>query len=194
VPFRQCDFQNAYLDFCDLEAAVLCSTNLSQANLSNSNLQNADLTNANLSGANLTHTCLKGAILLGANLENVIFRDTSYDQLTVFDPDFSPEAVGLTLDYSEISQPEKQPPHSQGVVKASGLSYRGSKVKASSPPSEPHRQSIAQEMPEQTLFYRGIQLSKAMPGLPQSQDNEPDKPVEGLTKVQPKRRLRHGLI
>ncbi len=80
----------ARLNGADFSGANLKNINLMLANLNGAKFNDANLRGADLIGANLSLADLKGAYLIGANLQDVIFKNTIYNEVTKWPSGFDP--------------------------------------------------------------------------------------------------------
>jgi Pentapeptide repeats (8 copies) len=100
---REASLTQASLFMANLSGACLVKANLTGADLSGVDLSGADLSDAILTDANLLVADLNKAILTGANLLGARgitpqqIRSATYDNTTVFDPDFDPTSTPHAL-------------------------------------------------------------------------------------------------
>jgi uncharacterized protein YjbI with pentapeptide repeats len=90
-----CNFRSAIIDGANCqhiraECADFSESSLVEAFFTGSSLANADFTNANLTGANFTYADLRGANLATANLTDVCYNNTRYDENTRWPVDYVP--------------------------------------------------------------------------------------------------------
>ena len=78
--------------------AEIIDTNISGANLKQVNLDKAYLKNVDLSNANL-----RGAILTWDTAQNVNLDNATYDQFTVFNHGFNPDAHNMFFEKSSLA-------------------------------------------------------------------------------------------
>ena len=82
-------------DNCCLIQANFPKANLTEANFTEANLENANLGGANLEGANFQRANLKGADMRNIKLDKACFAGAIYNNKTLFDRDFDPQALGM---------------------------------------------------------------------------------------------------
>jgi len=109
---RNSNFEKAHLNETNLSQGYLVAANFTQAflnqsiltkaNLHQAKLIGAFLTKANLTNAYLGKANLSGTSFTAVNLDRAYLRNAIYDNKTLFDIDFNPEAVGMEL-YQEES-------------------------------------------------------------------------------------------
>ncbi len=86
---------DSYLHKADLGGANLSGADLSRAFLFDTNLKKTDLNKANFQGSTLS-----GANFSETNLSNTLFKETLYDQSTLFPNDFDVRIAGLVTSRS----------------------------------------------------------------------------------------------
>ena len=106
--FKRADLKGCRFINCNLEGAILTrayakraefvNTNLRYSLLKQVNLDKAYLKNVNLSNANL-----RGAILTWDTAQNVNLDNATYDQFTVFNHGFNPDAHNMFFEKSSLA-------------------------------------------------------------------------------------------
>jgi len=110
---RNSNFEKAHLNDSNLSQSYLVAANftqafLNQSSLTKANLHQAKLTGAFLTKANLTNAYLgkanlSGASFTGVNIDGAYLRNAIYDDKTVFNADFKPQAAGMEWYQEELT-------------------------------------------------------------------------------------------
>lgn len=96
--FKNCDMYNSNMTRVYAKEAVLDRCDLSNSELKQINLNKAYLRNVNMSDCNL-----RGAVLTWRDAQNVNLAGSTYDQYTLFNSGFNPEAHGMIYKESSLA-------------------------------------------------------------------------------------------